>query len=246
MLLGSILRGVLLPALVALGVLALGWTRPRSASGDAVAPALAVGLGYAAGHAALAGWPPFPPIEATQWLFVFALAAAALAILPLSTAGGRGLRRALIALGVPLPLAWPLAQHTWSKPETAAWLAGLTLGIFALQTALDALRERPAGRWLPLALVVSASLGGATVLLSGSAWVAQLAGVLAATLAALALAAMLWPARSPRGALLPAGTLLFALLVTGVLYVEVPLGSGLLIAAAPCALWLLEVKWKAS
>ena len=45
------------------------------------ADAVALGIGYTGGHVVTAGWPAFPPAEATQWLPYLALAAMFLGVI---------------------------------------------------------------------------------------------------------------------------------------------------------------------
>jgi len=240
----SAVLGFLVPALVAAAALALGWRGRQPAEGRGWVAALAVAAGYAAGHAAILGLPPFPPIDVTHWAFYIALAAGMLCGLPWpggGTAGGRAALRAALALAVPLVVLWPRARHAWSLPQSALWLAGSALAIFALSAALESLVGRRGARGVPPGLTVGTALASATLLASGSALVAQLAGALAAPLGALAVGAWLWPARSALGAALPFASLFSTLLLLGFHYVEMPASSALLLALFPLSPWLVEL-----
>src|SRR5438477_8736637 len=68
-LLKQILPSVALASAVAATPIFTRWG--RKASGCAAA--IAIGGGYMAGHVLTAGWSPFPPRSATQWLFWFAV-----------------------------------------------------------------------------------------------------------------------------------------------------------------------------
>lgn len=224
------LLGSLAPALVAGAVLALGWR-----AGRPWVAALAVAAGYVAGHAAIIGVPPLPPIDATHWAFHVAWMAGLVAFLPGSA------RRALLALGVPVIVLWPRISQAWSVGVSAAWLIGSALVLYSSAAGLESLEGRRAARCLPLGLTVGVSLASVTLLLSGSALVAQLAGALAATLGALTVGTWLWPERSPSGAVLPFLAIFSTLLLVGIHYVEMPLASAILLVLFPLSVALVDL-----
>ena len=76
-LLQQLLPGVLVAVLLS-GVFAFAGRLWRA---NNWADAVALGIGYAGGHVVTAGWPAFPPAEATQWLPYFALAAMFLGVI---------------------------------------------------------------------------------------------------------------------------------------------------------------------
>lgn len=232
----AILRGVLLPAFVAGVVLAV--VRNRRAAG------LALALGYPAGHVAVAGRLPLPPIEASEWLAWVGLGGGLLAALapPPTAAAWRWLQRAVIAGVVTTLLLRPLVRNAWSPGRSFAWLAGTGAAAFALAATVDTLATRSRGARVPLALSLAAAATSGAILNAGSALVAQLAGVLASVLGAVALGTFAWRRSSHTGAVLPAVGLLCGLLAVGYHYVELPAASALLLAAAPAAPWLAETK----
>lgn len=238
----ALFEGVLVPALVAAAVWSLGWALRGDASRTA---SLSVAAAYPAGHAAIVGWPAFPPVEATQWLVYLALGAGALAAL-----GGRNplagwwpwASRLALAVAVPVLLLRPLVTHRWNALQSATWIGGSALVIVALTKALEALGRRSGAGPAPLALAVCAAAGSAVLLVSGSALVAQLASVLAGTVGALTLAAWIRPQRAVSGALFPAVAVYAGLLLAGLHYVEVPATSASLLAAAPLSVWLTRVR----
>jgi hypothetical protein len=240
MILGALARGALCPAAVAAVVLALTWWRgeDRGHRGGAAA----VGLGYAAGHAALAGWPPLPPIEATDWLPYLGLGAALVALLTGvrdEPGAGSWARRAAFAVAVPALVSWPLVRGSWSTAESALWL-GVPAG---LALALLVLLERAGGaggfaRALPLA--VAAAGGSAVIVASGSALVGQLAGALAAVMGVCLAAAWARPWRPILGAAFSFGVLFCALIVCGIHYVRMPLGSATLLVVGLAAALALQ------
>ena len=272
----QVLLGLALPAAVSAMTLAVAWRPWRRAipsdrsAGDpsgrrsvAAGPwsvAAAVGAGYVAGHAALRGWPPFPPLEATNWLFHFALAAIVPPVVYSAWGRLRWLRwvfRVVLSTALPLLVLWPLVEHTWGRTESVLWLAGLSVGTLALWSALGALVERARGALVPLALLVAAAAGGPIFVVSGSLLVGQLGGALAAALAPLPLAVALRPGRATSGVVPPALLLLTGLSINGYFYVEpfdpvLSAASILLLAVAPAAAWIAWLRplrsrgWKAT
>lgn len=236
MIVQSLLRGALFPALVSAVVLAVAWWRPGVA-GRRGWPAVAIALGYVVGHTAIIGRPPFPAIESTQWPFWLALAAALVAT-PLAwvEAGAwtAWIRRVVFAVGVPLLLLSALFRHRFGKLEGVLWLAGLALAFIVLAWAVESLADRLPGPAIPGGLVVAASAASAVILLSGSALVSQLGGVLAATLGAVTVATLLRPGRSLESSGAFGFVVVYwAMLLSGRFYVEVAAPSAILLALAP-------------
>jgi hypothetical protein len=230
----ALLLGVLLPACVA-GVVMLALYR-RS---GAVAAALAVGAGAAAGHVALRGWSGWPPREAMAWLPVVAVLGAVTGALGVTRRGPAPLR-SLLRLGLAAAVVWLLLgkvltrQTGDSGPLRAVALlaAGLAVGWSAFESLAT-----PRVRRGPLLLLVLLATGSAVVLgLSGSVVLAQLAGALTAAVGAV----LVLPVRAPgadllRGAAPPAMLLLGSQLLLGFRLADVPADALLLLAAAPVA-----------
>ena len=151
MLVGSLLRGALLPALICGAVLAFAWWRSRG-GGSRGWPVLAIALGYVAGHVAIIGRPPFPAVEATQWQVWFILAAALVA-LPLARfdapAAVGWARRVLFGVAVPALLLVPLLRHRWETAEGLVWIVGLGALFVILAAALESGARRLRGLRFP-------------------------------------------------------------------------------------------------
>jgi hypothetical protein len=241
-----LLPGAVLPLVVSLAVLALT-RRRRAAAGtpSAWGGALAVGGGYLAGHAALAGGPPVPPLERVDWLWCLAAAAVLVCTVAGLVAPRDWLRwglRAPLGAAVLVLLLLPLLK-TWGRGETTAWLAGLGAAALVLWAALDAVVARGPGTGAPLLLVVLALGSSLVLLVSGSAVYGQLGLALTASLAG-SLAAACWTPSllPPRGLATVVGVLLPGLWLLGYFYAEVPAASAALLAAALPAAALVQVR----
>jgi hypothetical protein len=233
----TLLLGALLPAVLALAPLLV--LRLRPGAGDVAqraAGAMALGVGFLAGYAALGG-EPLRPAEPQDWLPALALLAGAVGTL-------EGLPRTPTALGWALRLgvaglaAWLLLpQWLAAKPTAWQWQLGIGAAILGLWAALDALAARRPGNWFAPLLALTAAVGAAVLMCASTAKFAQAAGVLAATLAGAALAI--------RGQFLPlrglvpgVAVLLPGLMAEGAMntFSDVPLASFALVAAAPLML----------
>jgi hypothetical protein len=255
LILGQLLYGVLIPALVAGTVLVLARALPWQGSGArAGGGALACGAAFAAGHIGMLGPPSWPPAGAMATLLWVALGAAVLGGLEgFLPPPERRVLRLLASAALPFVLLpGPLAS--WSLMEGAANAAALTAVTVALWSHLGAISARQAAApFFLLACAVSAATS-AVALSSGSALIAQLAGVLAAALgAAFALGCLRPRARADRGAAAVTAVVL-AGLWTGAFHLgEAPLASIALLAGASLTGWLLELRplkdaapWKAA
>ena len=244
------LRGVVLPAVLAGAVLLVAWW-PRKGGAGATGPvggghwggAVGLALGYVLGHSLLVGFPSFPATESTQWLVWLALGAMALGLadaLIRVPESARWAARAASSLLVSWLILRPLTVSTWNGALVSAlWIGGAALAVLAFWTLVDrAVRARP-GAGMPIAFLALTSGGSAVLLLSASVLLAQLAGVVAATLGAAMVLAFVRPDLSlERGAVPVVGVLLPALWLNGYFYAEMPLASALLLTLAPAALWL--------
>ena len=231
-LLQQLLPGVLAAVLIS-GVFAIAGRLWRA---NSWADAVALGIGYAGGHVVTAGWPAFPPSEATQWLPYFALAAMFLGVFDvfLRPAGSlRTLIWILCCMGLLRLLLSAKFQYGWSLPEGVLWIAGLAAGMLVLASSLDAAVRRDTSISSPLILTIVACGTGVALMLSGSMLLGQLAMVLAAALGAILAVAFLLPkAVEGRGVVPVAVALLASLWLSGCFYADLPSGSAVLLAAA--------------
>lgn len=230
-LLQQLLPGVLVAVLLS-GVFAIVGRLWRA---NNWADAVALAIGYAGGHAVTAGWPAFPPSEATQWLPYFALATMFLAVLDVFLRPPGSLRALIWILccaGLLRLLLKPKFQYGWSLPEGILWIAGLAAGMLVLGSSLDAAVRRDSTS-SSLVLTIVACGTGATLMLSGSMLLGFLAMVLAAALGAILVVAFLFPkAVEGRGAVPVTVALLASFWLSGYFYAELPPASALLLAAA--------------
>ena len=150
-LLQQILPAVLVAGLIS-GVFAIAGRLWRA---NNWADAVALGVGYAGGHVATAGWPAFPPAEATQWLPYFALAAMFLGVIDalLRPAGSlRVLIWILCCMGFLRLLLNAKFQYGWSLAQGVLWIVGLAAGMLMLAISLDAAVRRDRSISIPLIL----------------------------------------------------------------------------------------------
>lgn len=231
-LLQQLLPGVLAAVLLS-GALAMGGRLFRVSNW---ADAVALGIGYACGHLVTAGWPAFPPAEATQWLPYFALGAAFIGVLDtlLRPAGlVRGSIWFLFCAGVVGLLLGSKFQYGWSFFEGTLWIACLAGGMLVLSVFLDRAAQRDASISFPLIVAIVAGGTGLALMLSGSMLLGQLALVLAGTSGAIVIVGVLLPnAVNGRGIAPVAGTLLSGLWLSGYFFSELPPASALLLAAS--------------
>jgi hypothetical protein len=235
LLLEHILPAVIVALLVATGIyaLALGW---RGRGARLVLAPCALGFGYICGHVMATGWMGFPPVDTTNWLPYFALAATLLGILheaPAPPAWLRLLVFALFSAGAMSLLLRPKLQSDWAFGQGLLWVGCLALGMVALGFVCDGLcRHSPSPIATPLFLLIPC--GGAVIalVLSGSMLLGQLAAVLAATVFGSFVLGLRQVAPG-KGVAPVFATLFSALMVSGCFFAELPALSALLLAVAP-------------
>lgn len=228
----AILFGVLLPATIA-GVFLLVGRR-------AWAAALGIGVGYAAGHAALEGeWPSLPPHDVTNWPIYFAIGAAILAVVETAweyRAAVRWLVRVAVACGI----LWLLKPHD----EDWRWLGAFFVAMMSFWILLALLARRLGDATLLLVLIVTVS--GASVLfaVTGSVSLAQMGGCLAAGLGASWLLSAIGVGRAIVGGVVPVVAIVFSSIaacsVARWSYSSTPWWMAAVVAASPSAAWLVD------
>ena len=214
-------------------------------SASRCAGAIAVGAGYVMGHVLTAGWSPFPPRHATQWLFWFAiigvLAAAADALVrPQGTI--RLVIWAIICTIACRLILRPKFSYSWSAAEGWLWVFAIGLGVVVLTCCLELVEHGRFGT-ATLFSVTTVVCGGDCIalILSSSLLLGQLACILTAIAVTCFLLTIVVPAPfHPRGAAAPLSLVCAGLLVGGFFYAELPATSALLLALAP-AIALLPV-----
>ncbi len=201
------------------------------------ADAVALAIGYSGGQAVTAGWPTFPPAEATQWLPYFALLAMCLGVVDVLVKPPPLVRAAVwifFCAGFLRLLLQPKFQYGWSLFEGVIWIIALAVGMLCLASFLDGAIRNSGSISSILILLIVACGTGATLMLSGSMLLAQLAMVLGAAFGALLIAGLLLPrSAQARGVVGGSTLLLTGLWLSGYFYAELPSASALLLAAAP-------------
>jgi len=247
-LLTLMLPSALASAFIAAIIMAFGRWRQRSFAG------LGIGVGYAAGHALAAGWPALIPANATQWLFCFALVAAAVGqadeFIRLPRVVTIAIWTVVFAAALRL-LLQPKFHYTWKGSEAWLWL-GAIIATSLLWSAGMAMLDRPAARLeLPLDAVIISAGTAIALILSGSLLLGQLAVVVGATSATALIFGFLTRAFSFARVFVPiTSLLLLCLWVSGYFYSELPAASLLALAAAAVFPWLIPThkvreQWKA-
>jgi hypothetical protein len=210
--------------------------------------AFALGIGYAAGHAVFAGWPAFPPSEATHWLPYLALLSLFLGICD-------ALLRPPFVLRASVWIVWCAGflrlllnakfLYGWTLLGGLLWVIGLTLGAFILVSFIDfSVRHDPSISSL-LVLAVVAGGTGITLMLSGSMLLGQLGLALAGALVGVLAAAALLPKGDDSRGIVPiAATLLTALWICGCFYADLPPASAFLLGLASLPALLLTALGK--
>lgn len=232
-LIGQLLPGILVALLVS-GVFTIVG---RLWKANSWTDAIAVGVGYAVGHGVTAGWPAFPPIEATQWLPYFGIAVTLLAIIDTLLRPPGSVRAViwfLCCVGILSVLLTSKFQYSWSLFGGVLWIAGLATAMLVLTSFLDRVARRDASISLPLIVTIVAGGTGLALMLSGSMLLGQLALVLAGAFGAIVIVGTLLPNAINGRAIAPvAATLLCGLWLSGYFFAELPPVSGLLLLVSP-------------
>jgi hypothetical protein len=232
-----LLGGLLLPLVVSLIALVLAGA-PR------LLLPLAIGGGYLAGHTAVLGLPPWPPLERVDYLWYLTPLVLALglveALVRLPAVPRWGLRTLLWATVLVL-LVLPQLKNDWQGSARVAWLAGLGAAGLVFWAALVPLAERLPRAELPLLLVALALGSGLVLFWSGSLSYAQLAGALGAAVGAAVLAAWWLPAPLARGAGSVAAVLFLALWLLGYFSAEMPASCAVLLLLSVPLAWLTQL-----
>ncbi|MEO6811680.1 MAG: hypothetical protein ABI353_21420 [Isosphaeraceae bacterium] len=234
------------PGLIGMGLAALVATLVLWIGGCRGAP-LALGFGYALGHAAVRGWfgavrMPVPPIDAIDWLAWLALAATLWGLIELCgsiSRSARWLGRLVLTVAVLGLLLGPLARNVWPWPILTVRLIGPGAGVLVVWGLLDALGERLAGGSLTTVLALVAGGSSVVLVLTGSLVLGELAGVLTAAVVVSRFGSIgdSGPP-STRGLVAVVVVMLAGLLLAGRFYSETPTSAAVLLAVAPLAAWI--------
>jgi hypothetical protein len=245
LLISAAVFGGLVPAGVAAVVLLLAFRlTPRDKPEAAWAGGPALACGFLAAYALL-GAAPWQPTASWHWLVWLAVVGGAAGGLEGS---GRLSKAALwvVRLVIAAAAAW-LLTPALPELQTArpAWVAGLAAAVVLLWSVLAELGRRQSGPWLPFLLVLVH--GAAALVLEGAGFgtLAQLAGVLAAVLAACAVICWFVPGRSAVVGTAPGvAVVLTGTLANGWFYNsgDVPWISFILVLAAPLSLLVRHVR----
>lgn len=240
-----LLFGVLLPAFAAGIVLFIAWRRTPPLAGGKWSGAVAFTLGYVIAYFVAFGMPPFPPIDAMQWLVYLAVVAMVIGLtesffqIPSWT---RWLLRWVFSVLMLWLLLRTMVTYTWGVPKGVVWLLSLSLMMLLFWTALDNLSEKVTGSLVPV-LFFTTALGSSVALMLGrSASVSQLCGSVTAILAVSAVVGWQHPNFTlAKGAMAVLITLIFGFWLNGVFFAYLPMVTAILLTLSPLTGWLGQV-----
>ncbi len=199
----TILLAILLPMLFSgMGTLAALWAEQKKfRTPGALFQGLGLVAALSAAQWAVSGWPPFPPIDVTlafPYLGLLAVVAGAAQasgsrfVWPVSSVvGALGL---WFLMGPKLRNSWTLGGGTI---RICLALASLMLIWYLLSRAAESASNR--GPALPLLLLIVSTVASLALVLSHSAFLAQLAGAIAAGMFVLAAVSLISQAKLNRG-----------------------------------------------
>ena len=232
---------VLLPAVFSGSLLYLGL---RLGWGDSRASALALGLAIYLSYGLALGFPPWPPIEATQRLVVcgplLVIPVALMRMLGRNGPWAWSVPAVLVALFF-LALFQPSIEYSWKGSDAALWIGGTTMLsiLFWMHSSWAAQAEQA---WLALAAVVFMGMLAVALAATGSALLGQVAGVVAAALGGFTLLALRVSPTEIAQRIIPSFAFFAASLIAiGHLYSELPAASAAVFFATP-VLWTLVGK----
>jgi hypothetical protein len=237
-----VLLGGLLPASVCLLILIAGWRpwRVVPPSRPEWSGALALGGAFVLGAGLLLGWPRFPPAEPAQWLVYLPL----LAILA-SNSTDRSMAQEGVVTTLLAMLCAGLVVPSQNLPDYLVLRAGLAAIILCLLLALEPLarmRQGPAG---PMVLLLWCGAAAGLLILAGIAKFAMLAAIMAACCAGGVIAGLARADFTFAGGALVVVTLLIPGLLFSAwiaTYSPVPGACFILVAAAPLAWWVGQIR----
>ncbi len=237
---GIALSGIVPPLVVSALLLTIGWWpfRRRDAQAPrAWAAPLALGLGTLSACVVLNGWPSLAlDVEFKHGLAYVAAVGAGLGCFEASRdrrARTTWLLRGVACVASPFLLLDFAREHQWGSVEGWLWTGGLALALMGLLKTWDAMARQRTGALLPTVWTIAAGASGAALHLAGSSSFGQIAGALATSLGVAAAIALLRPDFTlVRGAVVPFGLLLTALLFGGVFASELPRAAALALLAA--------------
>ncbi len=238
---GMMLATLVLPFVSAgLVMIGAGWLGRRLGieRADHAAAALAVGVGYVVGHAAIAS-PTFPPLDVTDRIPWLAGLAAILGILESIWPGPSWTlweNRLLLTALVLSALLGPLfAESSENRPSTVCLVV---YGLIALAswTNLSGLADRLSGARLGVPLLTVGFGIAIALVVSGSLALGQLSAVLAAAVAAMVLLKLGSPMLLGT---VPVMVATFgALLLNSFIYAALPASAAVALVSAPAAFWV--------
>lgn len=245
MLLKILMFNILLPAMLSGAGFIFVWFLEKGGKRGVIwIGSLGILLGYMIGYVGIQGWPQFPPSDpSTGWFVYIGLATL---ILSLAESGRQNrwwfviIGRAILTLLVCLIMLSPLARYTWSMPETIFSLAAFTVISLIFWNIIDGIRKDLSPGLLGLFLTIFATVESILILLSHSILLAQLVGLVAATMGAITAVNWVFPRASSDSTMTGlVSVLIIVHAMSAVSYADMPRWSALLLAAAPAAALLI-------
>lgn len=252
------LIGVLVPSVISALILLLGrWWALRQGEDrfDRWRSALlcgALSCAYLVTHGLLVGWPELPFLEipaasldAKHWVFysvflAFLLGAPAEALAPRPRLIGRWLVRVLVLVVLLTGTLYSQVKWNWETDKSVAMFAGLSLGGLFHYGAWDFLWARRPGPGQPFLFLLLGSSLSVTLMIAGSASLAQLVGVLTSAAGAVWVLTLLgWQKGFAEGASTILGTALMGLVLNGHIFVSLPGMDSMLFMLAGYGAFLL-------
>lgn len=236
---------VLLPAMLSgAGFLFVLFLEKRGKRGVKWVISLGILLGYMIGSVGILGWPQLPPADpSTGWFVYFGLTTL---ILSLAESGWKHrwwiiiIGRTIFVLLVCLVMLSPLVRYTWSMPETIFSVVAFTVISLIFWNIIDGIKKVLSPDLLGLFLTIFVAVESILILLSHSILLAQLVGLVAATMGAITAVNWVFPRASSDSTMTGlVSVLIIVHAMSAVSYADMPGWSALLLAAAPAAALLI-------
>jgi hypothetical protein len=247
---GDIVWGMLAPVVIALVSVVLAHVarrRQRGRDAQPWGPAVALAAAFGVAFDAMQGPPALPPLSVQGWLPYLGAGGVLVAVLATVTRSRRAVAWSL-SIVLLLATAWLVVGRKRAAVEGNEFAVLLAVGAAALVgwwVATELVAERLRGPALPLWLAAAAGSAALVLADSGTQTMGQIAGALAVALAAVGVMAFrLRDLTLAGGGVLVTGVLLVGLLVcheTHYFGDVRTLDALALVAAAPVALWVLQL-----